>query len=474
MSYLLTDPDLSAEQSIIAACLITPAKAGDVLVKLVPDDFNHPLHVRIMHAISGLASEGRTPSIQSIAEAVGPDEIEPGLTAIGYLRSLIGRHIPDMVTPIDDAVETVHDAAMRRNLALAGSLLAERAKSPLMSAADAARDGMAAIDGVLSSLRQTGRRTYDAGGSAFGVFEHLAQTDNRYPTSGIASLDEKLGGWPIAQLSIAAGRPGMGKSAFACGAVLRAAQSGDGVAFFSLEMQREQIGARFMADLCFDDGHAKPVLYKDLLTRKLYPGTRSRLDAAYVTLKELPIVIDEQRGITVADIASRSRKFAAQFERQGKKLRLVIVDHIGLVRSSTRYAGNRVRELAEITDGLATLAKDHDCAVLGLCQLNRAVEKQENKRPGLSDLRESGAIEEDASAVVFLYRPAYYLEIQKFDDQSAELARQDALRNCRHQIEFIIAKNRNGVTGNVSAFVDIGANAIRDLSGDGEIGSLAA
>jgi replicative DNA helicase len=111
--------------------------------------------------------------------------------------------------------------------------------------------------------------------------------------------------------------------------------------------------------------------------------------------------------------------------------------------------------------------------VVGLCQLNRAVEKQENKRPGLSDLRESGAIEEDASAVVFIYRPAYYLEIQKFDDQSAELERQDALRRCRNKVEFIVAKNRNGVTGTVEAFVDIGANAIRDLSEDGEIRSAA-
>ena len=465
MSYLLTDPDLSAEQAIIAACLITPTNAAIVAERLTIDDFSHPLHCRIMAAVLGLSGEGRTASIQAVADAVGPEELEPGMTTIGYLRSLVGRHIPDIATPLTDPIETVREAAQRRNLALAGQLLTERARSHLVSVSEAAAQGVDAVDAVLSSLRQAVRRSYDAAGSAMSVFEHLEAQDRTYPTTGLTDLDEKLGGWPLGQLSIVAGRPGMGKSAMATSAVLRAAQSGDGVVFFSLEMQAEQLGSRLLTDLCFDDG---VVLYKDILNRKIYPETYKRLREARMRLQGLPIWIEEKRGLTMTDIAARARKAAARFDRKGQRLRLIVVDHIGLVRASQRYSGNRVRELAEITDALATLAKDLDCAVVGLCQLNRQVEKQENKRPGLADLRESGAIEEDASAVVFVYRPAYYLEIQRFDDAAAELARQDALRQCRNKMEFIIAKNRNGVTGTVDAFVDIGAHAIRDLARDQE------
>jgi replicative DNA helicase len=123
-----------------------------------------------------------------------------------------------------------------------------------------------------------------------------------------------------------------------------------------------------------------------------------------------------------------------------------------------------VREIAETTDGVATLAKNLDVPVIGLCQLNRAVEGRENKRPTLSDLRDSGAIEEDASVIIFLYRAAYYLDKEREDDMEAERKRIALLEGSKNKIELQVAKNRNGRVGIVDAFIDIGANALRNGS----------
>jgi replicative DNA helicase len=186
------------------------------------------------------------------------------------------------------------------------------------------------------------------------------------------------------------------------------------------------------------------------------------LDAAKKAIAEYPATIEVQRGLTVAEISARARRHANALAAKGQKLETIFVDHIGLVRASGQYLGNRPREIAEITDGLATLAKDLDCAVIGLCQLNRGVEGRENRRPGLSDLKDSGAIEEDASAVIFLYRPAYYLANTREDNHEREQQRIQALAAVENVLELVVAKNRNGRTGVVEAFGNIGANAIRD------------
>jgi len=135
-----------------------------------------------------------------------------------------------------------------------------------------------------------------------------------------------------------------------------------------------------------------------------------------------------------------------------------------LMRSSDRYAGNRVREVGEISEGMTELAQELDVAVVALCQLNRQVETRDNKRPTLSDLRDSGEVEQNASLVIFLYRSAYYLEQTRFDEPELEKKRQEMLEKTRDKLEFIVAKNRNGRVGVVEAFVNIGANAIRNAS----------
>lgn len=454
-----TPPSLAAEQAVIAALLIQPERIGDVLARVKPDEFSHPIHRRLVALIEELSREGRTPSVQSVLAVMGEHDVEDGYSARVYLVDLVRTHEP--VLPLVDALEVIRDAAQRHALKSIGAVLGAQAGQQTACVADIASGAVHALDDVLSAMRVGKRHVFDARGLADAALQHLDAEDAPLPTTGLADMDRMIGGWPVGELTIWAGRPGMGKSACATAAVLRAAKAGHGVGFFSLEMHGIQIGARMLTDLAYTGEH--PIHYEDILKRRVDQRARQRIEAAAAQLDALPIKAEEQRGLTLAEIASRARKMANAFDKIGQRMTVLVVDHMGLVMPSGRYKGNRVQEVGEISDGLATLAKDLNVAVIALCQLNRGVEGRENKRPGLSDLRDSGSIEQDASLVIFSYRPAYYLR-DRLDDHTAEAARQMALDTCKNKLELIIAKNRNGALGTVDAFVDIGANAIRNAS----------
>ena len=176
----------------------------------------------------------------------------------------------------------------------------------------------------------------------------------------------------------------------------------------------------------------------------------------------LSIEIDEQPALTVSQIAARARKHAQWLERQGRTLDLVVVDHMHLVRASDRYSGNRVNEITEISAGLKALAKELNVPVVALAQLSRAVEARDDKRPMLSDLRDSGAIEQDADLILFVYREAYYLERASADLGKEEL-RIARLAEVTNRLEAIIAKQRNGPVCTVPLFFNAASNAARNF-----------
>lgn len=458
--------DYGAEQTIICYCLMQPERIGEVYARVVPNDFEGQFNKRLFAILINLREEGRTPSVEAIIAITGDDEIAPKLTVRGYLMRIVTERMYVALSglPIEDAIETLLDASQRRNLSLAGTELSSGALSGGKSVADLATGAVAKIDEVVASLRAKKRKAYAGAEAGTAALDLLKSDAPPAPTTGLIDLDKMLGGWPRGQLSVIAGRPGTGKSAVATGCVLNAARKGHPVCFFSLEMHDAQLGARMLTDLAFSCTEP-PIHYEDILKRNaMSDRVLSRLGTAQIDLEKLsPLIhIEEQRGLTVAEISARARKQAGLLQRAGTPLEVVVVDHMHIVKASDRYAGNRVRELAEISDGLATLAKELDVAVIGLCQLSRAVEGRENKRPSMPDLRESGAIEEDASVIIFLYRAAYYLEKQRFDDEAAEAARAALLEQVRHKIEFGIDKNRNGRVGIIDAFVDIGANVVRD------------
>lgn len=455
---------VAAERAVVAACLIKPARIGEISARIHPDDLVSPLHKRLLAALITISEEGRTPSIEAIAATYGDEEIAPHMTLRKYLKDISVNAVTGVLLPWEDAVEVVIDKSRRRRLALIGSHLQQGAEIALL-VSDIASEAVGMIDDVLAEVRSGRRLSYDAGEAGEAAIVHMDGKDRAYPTTGLADLDRTLGGWPLGQLSVLAGRPGAGKSAVASSMLWRAADAGNSAIFYSLEMTKEQLGARLLTDISYV--RQSPIEYRDILNRAdVDDQRRERLAKARERLAALPINIEEQRGLTVSEIASRSRKIAAQRKREGRPLKLIFVDHMMLVRSTDRYSGNRVREVGEISEGLTHLAQELDVAIVALCQLNRNVEGRDNKRATLSDLRDSGEVEQNASTVTFLYRPAYYLEMEKSDDDELETMRQQKLNELRNTLELNVAKNRNGMVGVVTAFVDIGSNAVRNAAFD--------
>jgi replicative DNA helicase len=453
------DPS-QAEMAVIGACLVNPERISEVAAKLQPDDFQDKLHSLTFGILVRQTEAGRKPSLETVLAEIGNDELEPNLTPRKYFTEVIRSAVVGQFLPVQDGVGVVLEASQRRTLSSIGWQLASGSADRVADLKLLATQTVESLDGVLASMRPKARRQYDGFGAADLAIAHMRSPDRRDPTTGLSDLDQILGGWPRGQLSIVAARPGMGKSAMATSAVYRAAKAGYGCAFFSLEMTGEQLGARLLTDIAYT--RDMPVYYENILKRNVTERDERRIEVAQQQLAGLPMLIEEQRDLSIAEIAVRCRKMAREFEKNGKTLDVVFVDHMLLVQPSQRYAGNRVREVAEISGGLATMAKEMGVAVVALCQLNRGVEGRDNKRPDLADLRDSGSIEEDASTVTFLFRPAYYLEKTKHDDPDMESLRLGQLEQSRNVLDFVVAKNRNGRVGVLSAFVDIGANAVRN------------
>ena len=227
------------------------------------------------------------------------------------------------------------EQARRRRIAAIGGHLTQGA-DVAVKLGDLVAEATGMLDEVAVAMRKGRGLSYGAGDAGKGAMDRLS-------TTGLADLDKWIGAWPLGELTILAGRPGSGKSAVASSTMLRTADAGNAAIFFSLEMVREQLGARMLTDLAYD--HARPIFYEDVLNRRIDARARQRLEVAHDKLRRLPIHIEEQRGLMVAEIAARSRKFAASQLRAGKQLRVIYVDHMMLVRSSDRYRGNRVREV---------------------------------------------------------------------------------------------------------------------------------
>lgn len=259
-------------------------------------------------------------------------------------------------------------------------------------------------------------------------------------STGLRDLDAKLGGLAPTNLIIIAGRPAMGKSALAAGIAHSVARSGTPAAIFSLEMSDDELYARLISERA---GVSSERLRRGKFEANNWPA----IEAAAAGLKQIPLEIDQTGGLTIGQLATRARRMHRE-----KKLGLIVVDYLQLMAGSGRNrADNRTNELTEITNGLKALAKELDLPIIALSQLSRQVESRDDKRPQLSDLRESGSIEQDADAVIFVYREEYYLEKQ--EPPATEYARYaDWTARMQASVgtaDAIIGKARHGPTGTV-------------------------
>lgn len=453
--------DIETEQAIIGAILVDNA-AIDKLARLDPSDFHEPVHGAIFAAMREQWTSLRAINGATLRAVLGQwPNLSPDVSPAEYIRRLIG--IGDSRN-IQALADLQRDYAARRRLCEAAIALDHAARNPAAGVLESANTAVGSLDDVLAAARSKGPTRQSIGQAFSSALDQILNDDGADRiTSGLEDLDAATGGWRRKQFAIVAGRPSMGKSTVISSAMLRTAKAGHGVLMFSLEMSIESLAARCLSDLSWS--HDRAIPYSQALSGRLNDSdidVWGRVAAHFATL---PLVIDDQRGLTMSEIAARTRAEAQRMERDGKRLGLVVVDHLGLVKPSGRYAGNKVQEVGEVSDALATLAKEQDVAVVALHQLNRGTEGRENKRPTLADLRNSGDLEQDADLVCFAYREAYYLERMKCDPGStAEIERETKLDAVRNSLELLIAKNRNGPTQTVNLFCDMSCNAVRSAA----------
>lgn len=280
-------------------------------------------------------------------------------------------------------------------------------------------------------------------------------------------LADVIQGWRRGRFYVLAGRPGMGKSTTALSWLVHTTKRGAGALLFSLEMTNAELMEIALCDLAWN--HAKRIEYRDLgtpLKSTLESESRfERIREASEELSTFPLTVMDRGSMTIADIRSQALQQAQRLAAQGKRLEVIAIDHLGLIKPSGKYSGNKVAETEEISAALKALAKELNVAVIALVQLNRGVEGREDKRPGLSDLRWSGAIEQDADVVMFVYREAYYLTkpCTEQEDDEKRLAR---LAEVKNRMEIIFAKHRGGPCPTVNFFCDIGCGVVRDMERD--------
>ena len=453
--------DDDAEQDVIAAALARP-DLSDCLGGITDADFYSGGWARVWRIADMMRRNGRAVGALAVGAAYRRLEIEAGLPDSGAAAVLNDLALEARFLTASEAAsaaEVVRSLAARRRLVALHQAAINDALDvrPEESPADLVATAVAALQEVVPPPVETRSLSSVADAVVRRAFDpKIAAKDAIW--WGVKELDERTGGMLPGEFVVVAGRPGMGKSLLANRLIRTVAEAGGGVLAVELEMSEEEVVARLIADLARDRGHE--VFYS---TMRRGGVIRHHADAVGESAEELtrwPLVFEPRPGLTTDQIRQRGREAKRQFEADGKRLALVVVDHIGHVRASTDRRGNKVAEMTDVSNAMKEMAKELGCVVLGVSQLSRAVESRDDKRPVLSDLRESGSIEQDADTVMLLYREAYYLRHKEATmdpgDYRVEMA------SCKHTLEVNCAKLRGGEPGVDLVDVDVATGSIRE------------
>jgi len=449
--------NIEAEQALLGALLYDNAAYERLMDKLQARHFYEPFHQRLFAVMEEHIKRGQLAEPILVADRFRQDAAFEELGGLGYLADLVDRAPPAVNAP--DYARIIYDLALRRDLIRIGGEIAAGAQT---DSERNARDQIESAEQQLYTLAETGG--VSSGFVTFsdalhGAVEMAAEAYSRDGglagvSTGLIDLDRQLGGLHPSDLLILAGRPSMGKTALATNIAFHVARnyaydiqpdgtkktaSGGVVAFFSLEMSAEQLAMRLLAEV---SGVSSDRLRKGEIDQSEFGRVR---DAA-LEIQESPLFIDATGGLSIAKLAARARRL-----KRTSGLDLIVVDYLQLVTGSDlRSNDNRVQEVSQITQGLKALAKELAVPVIALSQLSRQVENREDKRPQLSDLRESGSIEQDADAVMFVYRESYYLgRAEPREGTPEHLAWQEDMDKVQGLAEVIIGKQRHGPIGTV-------------------------
>ena len=438
--------NIEAEQAVIGSILVTNEIFDEINTIISSTNFYDPMHQKIFNAIESLIYKGMLANPITLKNYFETEKDE--LNVPEYLVKVTkfststrqakeySKIIYDMFVRrelIKISEETI-DTAKINDLNINGQNIIEKSERLLF---DLAEKG--SFSSSLIKFDEAMKQTIEMASAAYKNEEGIVGV----PT-GLRDLDDRLGGLHQSDLIIIAGRPSMGKTALATNIAFNAAQKmqdkgrKSSIAFFSLEMSSEQLSTRILAE-------QSRIKSNDIRRGKISDEQFDKFIETSKNISELPLYIDETPAISIAAMSNRARRIKRLFG-----LDMLVVDYIQLMRGTFNNKDGRVQEISEITQGLKAIAKELSVPVVALSQLSRAVEQRDQKKPQLSDLRESGSIEQDADVVMFVYREAYYLEKLEPRPATVEHAEwQSKMNEVSNLAEIIIGKQRHGPTGNI-------------------------
>ena len=439
--------NVEAEQAVIGSILVSNEIFDEINTIVSNKNFYDPMHQKIFNSIESLIYKGMLANPITLKNYFKDEKDDLNIPeylvkitkfststrqAVEYSKIIYDMFVRRELIKISE--QTI-DTAKLNDLNTNGQSIIENSERLLF---DLAEKG--SFNSSLIKFDEAMKQTIEMASAAYKNEEGVVGV----PT-GLRDLDDRLGGLHQSDLIIIAGRPGMGKTALATNIAFNAAQKlqdnglKSSIAFFSLEMSSEQLSTRILAE-------QSRIKSNDIRRGKISDEQFDKFLETSKNISELPLYIDETPAISIAALSNRARRMKRLFG-----LDMIVVDYIQLMKGTFNNKDGRVQEISEITQGLKAIAKELSIPVIALSQLSRAVEQRDDKKPLLSDLRESGSIEQDADVVIFVYRQSYYLKSKEPRPATVEHAEWQAKMNeVSHLAELIISKQRHGPTGNIT------------------------
>lgn len=424
----------NAEKVVLGAALISERSAGYVMTSITEDHFFIDKHKVIFEAMRHLFDNRKPIDVTTLIDELLNSNKLDEIGGIEYLTILVDELIIE--ENIEFYINILKDKQLlRKILKTMEDLCNDWNENEVNDVADYLSDVESKITAITKDRRAEGFEKVDSildRVQKISIQDAKSTNELKGTPSGFRDLDKITGGFQAGDLIILSARPSMGKTAlalnFAINSIIKKHGKGT-VAIFSVEMPKEQLMRRILSSQC--------QINSADLSRAIADETKAdKIQAVFQRLSSYNLFIDDSSSIKLSDIQAKTRNL----KKQHDDLQLVVVDYIGLVSANNSKGDNRQQEVAEISRGLKALARELSVPVICLAQLSRLVERRDNKRPMLSDLRESGAIEQDADLVLFIYRDEYY----------AQKKESDAKEESNPVAEVIIAKHRNGPTGKVN------------------------
>lgn len=457
------------EASLISALLNRERAYEDISDYLLPEHFYIPAHQRLYALIKQLFDQGQVVSYQTLKHLISNDDTIQQAGGIDYLKQIAAN--PISLSNTAQMGQIIYDLFLKRALINLGNDMVHHAyddnllESPALdqianteeqlfqlASNHQGSDSLKDFANAISLAQDTAKKAHDNKGAVVGV------------STGFRDIDEALGGLHGSDLLILAGRPAMGKTALATNIAFNATRhqqdNHDGmVLFFSLEMSSEQLALRILSE--------QSAIASDRIRRgALSDDEFTQFSQMAQEIKDMPLIIDDSPGIRTNAIRQRARRIARQ-----KGVKMIIIDYLQLIQpSQARTQDSRVNQISEITRDLKIIAKELNVPIVALSQLSRALEQRDDKRPQLSDLRESGSIEQDADIVSFIYREEYYLRHpekreNESEDKYMDRCRQynERLENAKNITQVIIAKQRHGPLKTIDLYFNPELTRFQDL-----------